>query len=512
MGRHKQPIILNLKTRPQVLLNNTPLDEHGTKSMELEAEIKGFQIALKSKQPLVEKALTFQNWKNNIAVSANSDNWRLFLRFLVDDCVYFAEDRERIASSSGHNVASWRTQNALMAHKWERAAEAEADTPPSTKRPRQYPFHPALNQALRERYWNMKQLLKSMDSDVAHITCDNDISLRKIFLYVKKFLERAHEKLEVTPGQEPKARYLARLKEKLDLEQIFPAEELDNGSEFCAGLQSELNQFDSYGITHALIWFFYLADRRVLLRAYQRGYMSAVDCQKNHLSSRRYDFYRKKFLKLQEMFPPQRNINQVTEIQRELFLLVTGFFHLGCNDPEFQNLTIVRFYRKICEIADQRAVPDPALLWSFPWESEQKAEYNQTGDIKIYHRLCDIIRTNPDIIKRAKCKLEKELANFIADKDGQVRDHEIKLLHDLSSLSTTKVLDKNGIITRSDFTNKPDFFNDPVELLDGLTKEEMQYLPRCIREYTALSLYHERLAAEMKETAIDMLISPYRGG
>ena len=246
-------------------------------------------------------------------------------------------------------------------------------------------------------------------------------------------------------------------------------------------------------------------------REYQRGYMSAVDCQKNHLSPQRYDFYRKKFLKLQEMFPPQRDVNQVTEIQRELFLLVTGFFHLGCNDPEFQNLTIVRFYRGICEIADQKAAPDPALLWSFPWESDQKAEYNQTGDIRIYHRLCDIIRANPDIIKRAKCKFEKELANFIADKDGQARDHEIKLLHDLSSLSTTKVLDKNGIITRSDSTNKPDFFNDPVELPDGLTKEEMQYLPRCIREYTALSLFRERLANEMKETAFDMLVIPYRG-
>lgn len=93
MGRHKQSITLNLKTRPQVLLNSTLLVERGTKSMELEAEIKGFQIALKSKQPLVEKALAFQSWKNSIAVPANSDNWKLFLRFLVDDCVYFAEDR-----------------------------------------------------------------------------------------------------------------------------------------------------------------------------------------------------------------------------------------------------------------------------------------------------------------------------------------------------------------------------------------------------------------------------------
>ena len=103
------------------------------------------------------------------------------------------------------------------------------------------------------------------------------------------------------------------------------------------------------------------------------------------------------------------------------------------------------------------------------------------------------------------------MANSLADKDGPTRDHELRLLHDLSSLSTTKVLAQNGIITRSDSTNKPDFFNDPVELPDGLTKEEMQYLPRYIREYTALSLFRERLANEMKETAFDMLVIPYRG-
>lgn len=97
----------------------------------------------------------------------------------------------------------------------------------------------------------------------------------------------------------------------------------------------------------------------------------------------------------------------------------------------------------------------------------------------------------------------------------KVTSYESKRLSYYVSLrppSKCKVLDSNGELCYRDATNKPDFFHDPVELPKRLTAEEMRYLPRCIREYTALSLYQERLAKEMKETAFKMLTSFYHGG
>lgn len=40
----------------------------------------------------------------------------------------------------------------------------------------------------------------------------------------------------------------------------------------------------------------------------------------------------------------------------------------------------------------------------------------------------------------------------------------------------------------------------------------MKYLPRCIREYTALSLFQEYFMRSVKETAFNMLMQPYRSG
>ena len=179
------------------------------------------------------------------------------------------------------------------------------------------------------------------------------------------------------------------------------------------------------------------------------------------------------------------------EIQQELFLLMTGLFQKGCNDPKFQDLPSVRFYREICKIADQRATPDPAILWSYPWGQEQKEEYYRDGNIKIYHTLYNDILKNPIIIRKEKRKLEKELESSLAGEDDPSLAYKIQLLHDLAYSSKDKTLDENGDLCYRDSTNKPDFFDDPVKLPKKLTPAEMKYLPRCIREYTALSLFQE---------------------
>lgn len=508
MGRHKQPVILHLKTRPQVLLGDVLLDIHGTRYKTLENEIKDFQKALGSRLPLMEKAVEFQKWKKSIVFPVSSDRWNLFLKFLVDDCVYFAADRERIATFNSDSVDSWRTRNCLAICQWESMGVQGTDTIPNIKKPRPQEFHPALNEALWKRYQGMKHTLEELLPCIDHIVCCRDIGLYQIFLRVEELLKKEHAGSETDLGTGT----LAQMKEKLKLEQLFSEEDVDAASEFCAGLHNELSCSDPYAVTHALIWFFYLSNKQLLLQANQDGCMGALECQKRRFSPRKYKFYRDKFLELQRMFPPQRDIKQVTEIQRELFLLMTGFFQKGCNDPEFQDLTTVRFYQRICEIANQRAIPDPALLWSYPWGRMQKEEYNHTGDIEIYHKLCVAIQKRPDIISREKRKLDNELAEFLAGEGNQLREQEIKLLCELVSPSKCKVLDSNGELCYRDATNKPDFFQDPVELPKRLTAEEMRYLPRCIREYTALSLYQERLAKEMKETAFKMLTSFYHGG
>ena len=128
MGRHKQPVILHLKTRPQILLGDVLLDIHGTRYKTLENEIKDFQKALGSRLPLMEKTVEFQKWKKSIVFPVSSDKWNVFLKFLVDDCVYFAADRERIASFNGYSVDSWRARNCLAICQWESMGVQGTDT------------------------------------------------------------------------------------------------------------------------------------------------------------------------------------------------------------------------------------------------------------------------------------------------------------------------------------------------------------------------------------------------
>lgn len=512
MGRHKQQIILSLKPRPQILLNSTSLEEEPAKIMEMENAIKKFQSSLKSKQPLTKKSITFQNWRKSIPVPATFDDWILFLNFLVDDCFYFAEDRKRISSSSGHNVDSWRTQNGLAACQREHASMRGPDISPNSKQPQPQAFHPALNQALWDRYQGMRQELDKLASDVAHITCDKDIGLYHIFLKANKFLGEKHAGVEADLEHKERARLLTQMKENLILKQLFLWEDIDDISEFYVDLHSELVHFDPYALTHALIWFFYLADQRTLPKAYHHESMDAVKYQDKHFYNRSYNLYCEKFLELQRLFPPERDQKQVIEIQQELFLLMTGLFQKGCNDPKFQDLPSVRFYREICKIADQRATPDPAILWSYPWGQEQKEEYYRDGNIKIYHTLYNDILKNPIIIRKEKRKLEKELESSLAGEDDPSLAYKIQLLHDLAYSSKDKTLDENGDLCYRDSTNKPDFFDDPVKLPKKFTPAEMKYLPRCIREYTALSLFQEYFMRSVKETAFNMLMQPYRSG
>lgn len=149
--------------------------------------IECFGILVGSKQPLTEKAPVFQKWKKNITLPATANEWMLLLKFLVDDCVYFAEDRERIASSSGHNVASWRTQNQIADNQRE---HMDMETP-DTKPPKPQAFQPALNQALWDRYQGMNQMLSALTPDVDHITSDKEIGLYHIFLKAKDFLSKS---------------------------------------------------------------------------------------------------------------------------------------------------------------------------------------------------------------------------------------------------------------------------------------------------------------------------------
>ena len=114
------------------------------------------------------------------------------------------------------------------------------------------------------------------------------------------------------------------------------------------------------------------------------------------------------------------------------------------------------------------------------------------------------------IIKAEKRKLENELKAFLAGEDDQSPEHKTYLLHDLATLSKSKTLDQNGGICYKGSTNKPDFFNDPVKLPKEISAAERRYLPRCIREYTALSLFQAYFMEEIKSTALHMLTSPYR--
>lgn len=506
MGRHKEPIILSLRTRPQILLNHTSLNAGSIKANKLSNEIKEFQGELRSKQPLTEKAPVFQKWKKNITLPATANEWMLLLKFLVDDCVYFAEDRERIASSSGHNVASWRTQNQIADNQRE---HMDIETP-DTKPPKPQAFQPALNQALWDRYQGMNQMLSALTPDVDHITSDKEIGLYHIFLKAKDFLSKKHVGAEPYLGQTETARLRTLMKEKLVMKQLFSHEDIIDVSEFYLSLHCELICSDPHALTHALIWFFHLANPRLLSKGYRQAHIDPVKYEKIPFSSRSYSSYCERFLELQRLFPPRKDQKLVTEIQRELFLLMTGLFRKGCDDPVFHNLTVVRFYKKICEVANQRSEPDPAILWSYPWGGKEKAEYRQTGDIAIYHILYETIMKSSHIIKAEKRNLENELKAFLAGEDDQSPEHKIYLLHDLATLSKSKTLDQNGGICYKDSTNKPDFFNDPVKLPKEISAAERRYLPRCIREYTALSLFQAYFMEEIKSTALHMLTSPYR--
>lgn len=512
MGRHKTSVSLSLKPRPQVLLHTVELDERGIKRKELEKFINEFRELLGSKMPLMRKDEALQNWLKEKHETAELEDWKVYLKFLVDDHVLFAEDRERIVSfetAGGETVAAWKSRNGIFRLESEEKQKRQQEGQPEYKTKRLSSFRPALNEGIWKRYQEMKRQIRELNPDIEYITSNGTYSLRRLFQRVRNFLEKEHPISEIETGPEPRADYLARLKKSLDLEQIFSKENVDEEVEFCAGLQSELKRYDPDGTVHALIWFFYLAQKQVLQRAFQSGYMKQVIYDELKFNNRKYYWYRDRFLTVQQKFPPQRDSKQIKEIQQELFLLMTGFLQEGCKDSEFQELRIVRFYQELCKIADQHAAIEPETLWSFPWGIEEKAEYKESKDVKVYHKICDFIRSNTDLIERQMRGLEKDIRSSLNGDDRNFKMERMALLHSLSTLSDKKEF-RYGMIRYKDFTNVPGFFTVPIKLPDSLSAKEKEFLPRCIREYTALSLLRTSMAELLKETALNMLTEPYR--
>lgn len=156
--------------------------------------------------------------------------------------MYFAADRERIATFNSDSVDSWRARNCLAICQWESMGVQGTDTIPNIKKPRPQEFHPALNEALWKRYQGMKHTLEELLPCIDHIVCCRDIGLYQIFLRVEELLKREHAGSETDLGTGT----LAQMKEKLKLEQLFSEEDVDAASEFCAGLHNELSCSDPY--------------------------------------------------------------------------------------------------------------------------------------------------------------------------------------------------------------------------------------------------------------------------
>ena len=162
---------------------------------------------------------------------------------------------------------------------------------PDTKPPKPQAFQPALNQALWERYQGMNQTLCALTPDVDHITSDKEIGLYYIFLKAKDLLNKKHVGAEPYLGQTETARLRTLMEEKLVMKQLFSHEDIINVSEFYLSLHCELNRSDPHALTHALIWFFYLANPRLLSKGYRQAHIDPVKYEKIPFSSRSYISY-----------------------------------------------------------------------------------------------------------------------------------------------------------------------------------------------------------------------------
>lgn len=84
-------------------------------------------------------------------------------------------------------------------------------------------------------------------------------------------------------------------------------------------------------------------------------------------------------------------------------------------------------------------------------------------------------------------------------------DEGMDVLYDMFTPPSGGVLDENHLMQREDPTKIVLRYQDPAELPDSLSPQVYRMIARCLKEYTAMLLWREALAEELKDTWLELI-------
>lgn len=123
----------------------------------------------------------------------------------------------------------------------------------------------------------------------------------------------------------------------------------------------------------------------------------------------------------------------------------------------------------------------------------------------MYATIRQWLQTHPDVIEKEKRHLRLGLQRQLEVSLKSDRVKYMEVLHDMFTPPSGGVLDENHLMQREDPTKIVLRYQDPAELPDSLSPEVHRMIARCLKEYTAMLLWREALAEELKDTWLELI-------
>lgn len=355
------------------------------------------------------------------------------------------------------------------------------------------PFVPVLNEAIWERYQSMRQKQDNLASRTADMKQLIQYRQRVIKLLGNQFKLNIRDDVpECLPDVVHK-----------QLSKLFSGEDLINAKHVSTLLYREFTKVDPNHEVTALLWFFYLTKNAGLLHRTNGGdHVGPLQPTSFRCSIMNYSTYSSLFLALLKEFSCA---SPYAQLQQEVFLIMTGFVERAQIDSQFNTCPLLSLHTKVYEYANDQCRVDPAVLGTFPWEAAQREEYHKTRDVKVYATIRQWLQTHPDVIEKEKRHLRLGLQRQLKVSLKSDRVKYMEVLHDMFTPPSGGVLDENHLMQREDPTKIVLRYQDPAELPDSLSPEVHRMIARCLKEYTAMLLWREALAEELKDTWLELI-------
>lgn len=356
--------------------------------------------------------------------------------------------------------------------------------------PRAPQYHPAINEAIWDRYQESKGWEESFRAFLLEAE-----KLMELKTQLYDFLEKKHA-VPLSPEYDALP---AILKERL--RHYWPEQKeediFSHACEVSCALQTQIIAADPKYRMAALLWFFYLTKGyRLLADQSFRLIVPPLNLKKQQAyAEKKYEEYKDLFLELQKAFPPGEEAYRV--LQQELFLILCQFSERGAKDPDFSALLLTKTYKLVLACLEDQIRTDPALLISYPWNREQREEYKRTGSVKLYEQIFEWFHSDKAI--RFLEKERRRLKSSWKLEPDRSDPSQMDVLYEMFEKQGETYVGQDHLPHRKNPPGNLMQYALPKDIPGAEDPELYEAIVPCIREYLAFSLWRKELACAMKE-------------